>query len=105
LHFTIGYGSKENVAALPIARAGAYPPGFTFLGVKTTRTSAQLTWTPTGSGARYLFFSQEIYGVYFTKTNRFEFLGLEPRKIYNVFVLAEKRGLKWIAFTSFKTLA
>jgi hypothetical protein len=77
---------------------------FGFLGVKTTQTSAQLTWTSAGRSARYLVFSQETYGVYFTKRNRFELVGLEPRKTYNVFVLAEKRGPEWIAFTSFKTL-
>jgi DNA-binding HxlR family transcriptional regulator len=98
-------GFTGNPRALPVAgQAEAYPLTFDFLGVKTTRTSAQLTWTPAGSDARYLVFSQEIYGVYFTKKNRFEFVGLQPRKTYNVFVLVEKRGPKWIAFTSFKTL-
>jgi hypothetical protein len=85
--------------------APSYLPDFTFLSVKTTRTSAQLTWTRVGSGTRYLVFAQEIYGVYVTKKDRFDFAGLEPRTTYNVFVLAERRGPKWIAFTSFETLA
>lgn len=97
-------GDNGNVGIFPIAKnAGAYSPGFTFQGVKTTRTSAQLTWTPVDSGIRYLVFSQEIYGVYFTKKNRFEFVGLQPGTTYNVFVLVENRGPKWIAFTSFET--
>jgi len=51
-----------------------------------------------------LVFAQEIYGVYFTERSRFELVGLEPRKTYHVFVLAEGRGPEWIAFTSFETL-
>ena len=99
-------GVNGNTRTFTITEsAPAYLPDFTFLSVKTTRTSAQLTWTRAGSGARYLVFAQEIYGVYVTKKDRLELLGLEPRTIYNVFVLAEKRGPKWIAFTSFETLA
>jgi hypothetical protein len=99
-------GVNGSTLTSPIAEGAAvYLPDFTFLSVKTTRTSAQLTWTRAGSGARYLVFAQEIYGVYVTKNDRFELVGLEPRTIYNVFVLAEKRGPKWIAFTSFETLA
>ena len=98
-------GVNGNTQIFPIAETGpAYLPRFTFLRVETTRTSAQLTWTRAGSGARYLVFAQEIYGVYFTKEDRFELEGLEPRKTYNVFVLAERRGPEWIAFTSFETL-
>ena len=97
-------GDNGSAGIFPIAKnAGAYSPGFTFQGVKTTRTSAQLTWTPVDSGIRYLVFSQETYGVYSTKKNRFELVGLQPGTTYNVFVLVEKRGPKWIAFTSFET--
>lgn len=99
-------GVNGSTLTSPIAEsASAYLPDFTFLSVETTRTSAQLTWTRVGSGTRYLVFAQEIYGVYVTKKDRFEFVGLEPRTTYNVFVLAERRGPKWIAFTSFETLA
>jgi hypothetical protein len=99
-------GVNGSTLTSPIAEgAAAYLSDFTFLSVKTTRRSAQLTWTRAGRGARYLVFAQEIYGVYVTKEDRFELVGLEPRTIYNVFVLAEKRGPKWIAFTSFETLA
>lgn len=91
--------------SFPMADTGqAYLSRFAFLTVKATRTSAQLTWSRAGSETRYLVFAQEIYGVYFTKDDRFELEGLEPRKTYNVFVLAEKRGPEWIAFTSFETL-
>jgi hypothetical protein len=97
-------GDNGNDLIFPIVkRARAHPPGVTFECVKTTRTSAQLTWTPVDSGTRYLVFSQEIYGVYFTNKNRFEFVGLQPGTTYNVFVLVEKRGPEWIAFTSFET--
>jgi hypothetical protein len=98
-------GVNGNTQTFPIAEsAPAYLPRFTFLSVETTRTSAQLTWTRAGSGTRYLVFAQEIYGVYFTEKDRFELVGLEPRRTYNVFVLAERRGPEWIAFTSFETL-
>jgi hypothetical protein len=98
-------GVNGNTQTFPIAEsAPAYHPRFTFLSVETTRTSAQLTWSRAGSETRYLVFAQEIYGVHFTKEDRFELEGLEPRKTYNVFVLAEKRGPEWIAFTSFETL-
>jgi hypothetical protein len=97
-------GDNGNAGVFPIAKnTEALSPGLTFQGVKTTPTSAQLTWTPVDSGIRYLVFSQEIYGVHFTKKNRFEFVGLQPGTTYNVFVLIEKRGPKWIAFTSFET--
>jgi hypothetical protein len=79
------------------------PAGFRFLSVKATETSAQLSWTAVGSAARYLVFSQEIYGVYFTRKNRFEFVGLEPGKTYNVFVLGVRLGPEYIAFTAFET--
>jgi hypothetical protein len=99
-------GVNGSTLTSPIAEsAPAYLPDFTFLTVETTRTSAQLTWTRAGGGTRYLVFAQEVYGVYVTKKDRFEFVGLEPRTTYNVFVLAERRGPKWIAFTSFETLA
>jgi hypothetical protein len=98
-------GVNGNTQTFPIGEsAQACLPGFTFLSVKTTRTTAQLTWTRADSKTRYLVFAQEIYGVYFTKEDRFELVGLEPRKTYNVFVLAERRGPEWIAFTSFETL-
>lgn len=76
---------------------------FRFLSVKTTETSAQLTWTPVGSGARYLIFSQDIYGFFFTKKNRFQLVGLEPGKTYNVFAVAINLGPEYIAFTAFET--
>jgi hypothetical protein len=98
-------GVDGNTQTFPIAEsAQAYHPRFSFLSVKTTRTSAQLTWSRAGSETRYLVFAQEIYGVYSTREDRFELEGLEPRKTYNVFVLAERRGPEWIAFTSFETL-
>jgi hypothetical protein len=98
-------GDNGSAGIFPSAKsARAYSPGFTFQRVKTTRTSAQLTWTPVDRGTRYLVFSQEIYGVYFTRKNRFKFVGLQPGTTYNVFVLVEKRGPEWIAFTSFETL-
>jgi hypothetical protein len=98
-------GDNGNDVIYPIAKsARARSPGVTFQRVKTTRTSAQLTWTPVDNGTRYLVFSQEIYGVYSTRKNRFKFVGLQPGKTYNVFVLVEKRGPEWIAFTSFETL-
>jgi hypothetical protein len=99
-------GVNGSILTSQIAEsASVYLPDFAFLSVKTTRTSAQLTWTRVGTGTRYLVFAQEVYGVYFTQKDRFEFVGLEPRTTYNVFVLAERRGPKWIAFTSFETLA
>jgi hypothetical protein len=76
---------------------------FSFQSVKTAGTSAQLTWTPVDSDARYLVFSQETYGVYFTKENRFQFVDLEPGKTYHVFVLAINLGPEYIAFTAFET--
>jgi hypothetical protein len=98
-------GVNGNTQTFPVAEsAPAYLPGFTFLSVETTRTSAQLAWTRAGSGTRYLVFAQEMYGVYFTEKDRFELVGLEPGTTYNVFVLAERRGPEWIAFTSFETL-
>ena len=97
-------GDNGSTGIFPIVNnAGAYSLGFSLQCVKTTRTSAQLTWTPVDIGIRYLVFSQEIYGVYFTRKNRFKFVGLQPGTTYNVFVLVEKRGPKWIAFTSFET--
>jgi hypothetical protein len=97
-------GVNGNSLTFPIAKNVAdYYPGFTFLSVTTARTSAQLTWTPIDSETRYLVFAQEVYGVYFTSKSRFEFLGLQPNTTYNVFVVAEKRGPEWIAFTSFET--
>lgn len=97
--------SSETRELFPVAEAGqSHFTGFRFLSVKTTRTSVQLAWTWAGSGTRYLVFAQEIYGVYFTERSRFELVGLEPRKTYHVFVLAEGRGPEWIAFTSFETL-
>lgn len=96
---------ERNVRAFPVVEAGQrHFTGFRFLSVKTTRTSAQLAWTWAGNGTRYLVFAQESYGVYFTERSRFELVGLEPRKTYHVFVLAEGRGPEWIAFTSFETL-
>jgi hypothetical protein len=79
------------------------PANFSFLSVKTTGTSAWLTWTRVGGDARYLVFSQDVYGVYFTKKNQFRLAGLEPGKTYHVFVIATKLGLKFIAFTEFET--
>jgi hypothetical protein len=97
-------GVNGNTRTFPVAEsAAAYFPSFTFLSVKTTRTSAQLTWTSAGDGTRYLVFAQEVYGVYFTKKDRFELAGLQPKTTYHVFVLAERRGPEWIAFTSFET--
>ena len=97
-------GVNGNALTFPIAKnAAAYYRGFTFLSVTTARTSAQLTWTPIDSGTRYLVFAQEIYGVYFTEKSSFNLVGLQPNTTYNVFVVAEKRGPEWIAFTSFET--
>ena len=79
------------------------PSGFSFLTVQTTGTSAQLTWTAVGSATRYLVFAQELYGVYYTAKNRFQFIGLEPGKKYSVFVLAVELGPRYIAFTEFET--
>lgn len=79
------------------------PANFSFLSVKTTGSSAWLTWTRVGSDTRYLVFSQDIYGVYFTKKNQFRLAGLEPGKTYHVFVIATKLGPKFIAFTEFET--
>ena len=76
---------------------------FGFLSVETTGTCAQLTWTRLGNDVRYLVFSQDIYGIHFTKRNRFQLLGLEPGKTYHVFVLALNLGLEYIAFTAFET--
>ena len=78
-------------------------PPFRFLSVKVTETSAQLTWTHVGSRTRYLIFSQDSYGVFFTKKNRFQFVGLEPGKTYNVFAVAINLGPEYIAFTAFET--
>ena len=77
-------------------------PSFSFQSVKTAGTSAQLTWTSVGSDARYLVFSQEIYGVYFTKENRFQLVDLEPGRTYHVFVVAVELGPEYIAFTEFE---
>jgi hypothetical protein len=79
------------------------PANFSFLGVKTTGSSAWLTWTRVGSDTRYLVFSQDMYGVYFTKKNQFRLAGLEPGKTYHVFVIAMKLGPEFIAFTEFET--
>lgn len=79
--------------------------GFNFLSVEPTRVSVHLTWTALGDGARYMVFSQEIYGVYFTKRKTFKFAGLEPGKTYHVFVLAVEQGPQCIAFAEFETLA
>ena len=79
--------------------------GFNFLGVEPTRVSVHLTWTPLGEGARYMVFSQEVYGVYFTKRKTFKFVGLEPGKTYHVFVLVVEQGPQCIAFAEFETLA
>ena len=88
------------------------PPGvessalhFRFLKVKTMETSVQLTWTPVRGDAGYMVFSQDVYGVYFTKKNSFRFVGLEPGRTYNVFVLAVGQGPQCIAFTAFETEA
>jgi hypothetical protein len=79
--------------------------GFSFLSVEPTRVSVHLTWTSLEEGARYMVFSQEVYGVYFTKRKTFKFVGLEPGKTYHVFVLAVEQGPQSIAFTEFETLA
>jgi hypothetical protein len=76
-----------------------------FLSVEPSRVSVDLTWTALGHGARYMVFSQEIYGVYFTKRKTFKFVGLEPGKTYHVFVLAVEQGPQCIAFAEFETLA
>ena len=94
-------GSKDIFARVGSIESSLSP--FSFQSVKTAGTSAQLTWTPVGSNARYLVFSQETYGIYFTKENRFQFVDLEPGKTYHVFVLAVKLGPEYIAFTAFET--
>jgi hypothetical protein len=78
--------------------------GFGFLSVEPTRSSVRLTWTALGSETRYMLFSQEIYGVYFTKRKTFKFVGLEPGTTYNVFVLAVEQGPQYIASAAFQTL-
>jgi hypothetical protein len=98
-------GVNGNARTFPVAEgAPEYCTGFTFLTVKATRTSAKLTWTRAGSETRYLIFAQEVYGVHFTKKERFELVGLQPNTTYHVFVLVERRGPEWIAFISFETL-
>ena len=94
-------GSKDIFARVESVKSLLSP--LSFQSVKTAGTSAQLTWTPVGSDARYLVFSQEMYGVYFTKESRFQFVDLEPGKTYHVFVLAIKLGPEYIAFTAFET--
>ena len=78
---------------------------FNFLSVEPTRVSVHLTWPPLGERARYMVFSQEVYGVYFTKRKTFKFVGLQPGTIYHVFVLAVEQGPQCIAFAEFETLA
>ena len=54
--------------------------GFGFLSVEPTQVSVRLTWTAIGDETRYMIFSQEIYGVYFTKRKSFKLVcptGLE----------------------------
>ena len=51
-----------------------------------------------------MLFSQEVYGVYFTRRKTFKFVGLEPGKTYNVFVLAVEQGPQYIASAAFQTL-
>ena len=94
-------GSKDLLSRVGSVESSLSP--FSFQSVKTAGTSVQLTWSPVGSDARYLVFSQEIYGVYFTKENRFQFVDLEPGKTYHVFVLAIELGPEYIAFTAFET--
>lgn len=86
-----------------IVDAGA--TGFNFLSVEPTRVSVHLVWTALGDGARYMVFSQEVYGVYFTKRKTFKLVGLQPGTIYHVFVLAVEQGPQCIAFAEFETLA
>ena len=93
-------GSKDLLSRVGSVESSLSP--FSFQSVKTAGTSAQLTWTPVGSDARYLVFSQETYGVYFTNENRFQFVDLEPGNTYHVFVLAVKLGPEYIAFTAFE---
>jgi hypothetical protein len=96
-----GVNRNRDVLSNP---AGIGPcPHFSFLKVKTAETSVELTWTPVGVDTGYLVFSQEVYGVYFTKKNSFRFVGLEPGRTYNVFVLAVGQGPQCIAFTAFET--
>jgi hypothetical protein len=66
--------------------------GFGFLSVEPTRSSVRLTWTALGNETRYMLFSQEIYGVYFTKRKTFKFVGLEPGTTYNVFCVSRRTG-------------
>jgi len=94
-------GSKDLLTTVGSIESSLSP--LSFQSVKTAGTSAQLTWNPVGSDARYLVFSQETYGVYFTKENRFQFVDLEPGKTYHVFVLAINLGPEYIAFTAFET--
>jgi hypothetical protein len=92
-HDSGGPATRENVVT-----------GFSFLRVEPTRVSVHLTWTGPRDGARYMVFSQEVYGVYFTKRKTFKFVGLEPGTTYHVFVLAVEQGTKFIAFAEFETL-
>jgi len=78
--------------------------GFGFVSVEPTQASVRLTWTALRDETRYMLFSQEMYGVYFTKRKTFEFAGLEPGKTYNVFVLAVEQGPQYIASVAFQTL-
>ncbi|MBV8215965.1 MAG: hypothetical protein JOZ08_22340 [Verrucomicrobia bacterium] len=88
-----------------IATVERVSKGFGFLSVEPTRASVRLTWTAHRNETRYMLFSQEIYGVYFTKKRTFQFVGLEPGKTYNVFVLAVEQGPQYIASAAFQTLA
>jgi hypothetical protein len=94
-----GHGSGD------VATVEKGSTGFSFLSVEPTRVSVQLTWTALRDGASYMVFSQEVYGVYFTKRKTFKFVGLEPGKTYHVFVLAVEQGPQYIAFAEFETLA
>ena len=78
--------------------------GFGFLSVEPTQASVRLTWTALRDETRYMLFSQEVYGVYFTRRKTFKFVGLEPGKTYNVFVLAVEQGPQYIASAAFQTL-
>lgn len=97
-----GVNENRDVLSNP-AGVGPCPRNFSFLKVKTAKTSVQLTWTPVQVDTGYLVFSQEVYGVHFTKRNSFRFVGLEPGRTYNVFVLAVGQGPQCIAFTAFET--
>ena len=92
----------ESGSRVTIERASK---GFGFLTVEPTRASVRVTWTALGSETRYMLFSQEIYGIYFTRRKTFRFVGLEPGKTYNVFVLALEHGPQYIASVAFQTLA